>query len=205
MHIDLEQLEFHLKKRLDFPYVWGRKQSDLWDKQTSFVYHTRSFSDLEKEIQPLSKNLQNYALNRWLNFWSAKAVEQIFVMNEKVKPHINEYDKLVDFTIEHIPFDHKTSVFPKGFGKNLTYTLAHRGELIRWFYENQSQEGRKHYKNRIFVVLFAQNGEHWKLKTEISLLKTKIEAYLQNFSVEKLEKITFEKEEILSDIIWIIN
>ncbi|GIZ15093.1 hypothetical protein [Capnocytophaga catalasegens] len=205
MHLNLEQLEIHLKKRLDFPYVWGRKQSDSWDKQTNFVYHIRSFTDLEHRIKFLDEKQQNYALNRWLNFWSAKAVEQIFAMNQRVVPYRNEYDKWIDFTIDNIPFDHKTSVFPNGFGKDLNYARIHKGELIQWFYENQSQQGRKHYKNRIFVVLFAQNGQHWKLKTEINFIKIQIEDYLHHFSVEKLKEITFNQEKILSDIIWIIN
>lgn len=205
--VNLELLEKHLKKRLDYPYIWGKKQSDDWDKQTHFIYSVRSFSDLLKDIEPFSEELKNYALNRWLNFWSAIAVEQIFGEHHQVIPNINQYDKLVDFSIINISFDHKTSIFPKGFGKSLDYALENKKELIVWLYENQSQQGRKHHKNRLFVVLYdTQNIQnHWKIKTEISLLKQKIDEYVVNFSSDNLVKLNFDREEIFSDIIWVIK
>ena len=204
--IDLEKLELQLKKRLKYPYTWGRKQADDWDKMTNFIYEIRHFSDLEVMISNLSPELKNYALNRWLNFWSAKGIEQIFTSQQNVIANKNEYDKLVDFTINGIPFDHKTSVFPKGFKKDFYYAYQNKRELIQWFYDEQSQQGRKHFKNRLFVVLFDKNSlEHWKLKVEIRFIKQQIEQYITNFSLDKLERFNFENEEILSDVIWIIK
>lgn len=204
--IDLEKLELQLKKRLKYPYTWGRKQADDWDKMTNFIYEIRRFSDLEVMISNLSPELKNYALNRWLNFWSAKGIEQIFTSQQNVVANKNEYDKLVDFTINGIPFDHKTSVFPRGFKKDFNYAYQNKRELIQWFYDEQSQQGRKHLKNRLFVVLFDRNSlEYWKLKVEIRFIKQQIEQYITNFSLNKLEKFNFENEEILSDVIWIIK
>lgn len=204
--IDLEKLELQLKKRLKYPYTWGRKQADDWDKMTNFIYEIRRFSDLEVMISNLSPELKNYALNRWLNFWSAKGIEQIFTSQQNVVANKNEYDKLVDFTINGIPFDHKTSVFPRGFKKDFNYAYQNKRELIQWFYDEQSQQGRKHLKNRLFVVLFDRNSlEYWKLKVEIRFIKQQIEQYITNFSLNKLEKFNFENEEIFSDVIWIIK
>ena len=204
--IDLEKLELQLKKRLKYPYTWGRKQADDWDKMTNFIYEIRRFSDLEVMISNLSPELKIYALNRWLNFWSAKGIEQIFTSQQNVVANKNEYDKLVDFTINGIPFDHKTSVFPRGFKKDFNYAYQNKRELIQWFYDEQSQQGRKHLKNRLFVVLFDRNSlEYWKLKVEIRFIKQQIEQYITNFSLNKLEKFNFENEEILSDVIWIIK
>ena len=123
--IDLQRLERELKKRLAYPYSWGRKQSDSWDRETHFIYEIRLFSQLEERISTLSPELRNYALNRWLNFWSAKGIEQIFTTHPNVVACQNEYDKTVDFYINNIPFDHKTSVFPKGFQKDISYALEH--------------------------------------------------------------------------------
>ena len=53
--IDLEKLELQLKKRLKYPYTWGRKQADDWDKMTNFIYEIRRFSDLEVMISNLSQ------------------------------------------------------------------------------------------------------------------------------------------------------
>lgn len=202
--IDLQRLERELKKRLAYPYSWGRKQSDSWDRETHFIYEIRLFSQLEERISTLSPELRNYALNRWLNFWSAKGIEQIFTTHPNVVACQNEYDKTVDFYINNIPFDHKTSVFPKGFQKDISYALEHKRDLIEWLYKEQSQQGRLHFKNRLFVVLYdKESNEHWKLKAEISLIKQKIDNYIN--CVVPFEKFHFGKDEILSDIIWIIK
>ena len=204
--INLELLENQLKKRLTLPYLWGRKQTDEWDKETKFIYSTRSFSQLQKNICKLHLKLQNYALNRWLNYWSAKAIEQIFSYHEKITPHINKYDKEIDFFIGNIAFDHKTSVFPKGFTKGFDYALQNKRELIIWLYDKQSQEGRKHHKNRIFVVLYDKtNAEHWKLKAEIHLIQKVIDTYVKSFSVSNLEQLSFGQKTIFSNIIWVIK
>ncbi len=203
--IDLNRLQIQLKKRLAFPYNWGRKQADDWDRETNFIYKTRTFSDLQEKVKGFDTELRDYAFNRWLNFWSAKGIEQIFAKNPKVTPNPNERDKLKDFEIQGIPFDHKTSVFPKNFDKSLAYAQQNKRELIEWLYKEQSQQGRRHYKNRIFVVLYNKaNNEHWKLKAEIMLIEKEIERYLVDFSQGKLEKLNFDGEEVYSDIIWII-
>ena len=76
-------IEKELKKRLEFEYSWGRKQVDEFDKLTNFIYKISLFDSLLSEIETKFKNnsqynhLKNYALNRWFNFWSAKAIETI--------------------------------------------------------------------------------------------------------------------------------
>ena len=48
MNHSLTEIEFELKKRLVYPYKWGQKQNDIFDKQTNFIYHTFSFEELLK-------------------------------------------------------------------------------------------------------------------------------------------------------------
>ena len=121
MDAELVNIEKELKKRLAYPYKWGRKQNDEYDKLTNFVYRVSSFEEVLKETKSrFSKdkeheNIANYALNRWYNFWSAQAVEKIFCSLPNVKPALDEKDQLVDFTIDGVTFDHKTSIFPKNF------------------------------------------------------------------------------------------
>ncbi|MFD1094993.1 hypothetical protein [Salegentibacter chungangensis] len=203
--MDLERLERELKKRLDYPYRWGRKQSDSWDRDTNFIYKTYSFRRLLERINNLDPDVRDYALNRWYNYWSAMGAEYIFSSQGRVTPNKNVYDKLVDFTIQRIPFDHKTSVFPRGFEQSIGYAINHKKELIEWLYNNQSQQGRKHLKNRMFIVLYDSSGQHWKMKSEIELIKQSIEGYMTKFSEENLIKIAVNSEVILSDIIWIIK
>lgn len=202
--MDLQRLENALKERWGYPYQWGRKQSNDWDRQTNFIYQTYSVNALLRKSTGFSDALTHYALNRWYNFWSAQGVEAIFCMHDNVKAVKNRYDKLVDFSINNIPFDHKTSVFPRGFGGDVTYAKNNPKELIEWLYRNQSQEGRKHYKNRLFIVLYdGHGGEHWKLKAEIALLRQRINQYIKHFSADSLTVLDFGAGKVYADVLWV--
>lgn len=204
--MNLEKLEIELKKRWQIPYDWkGTKQTNVLDQQTNFIYKINTFDELQKKIQILDNSIQNYALNRWYNFWSAKGVEYIFSTHQKVKPNTNKFDKLIDFKIDEIPFDHKTSVFPKGYSNSIEKAIKNPNSLIEWLYSNQSSESRQHFKNRLFLILFDKNGEHWKLKAEIGLFKKTIENYILNFESKNLMKIKIGEEGVFSDIVWIIK
>ena len=212
MQIDLIQTERELKKRLAYPYKWGRKQNDVFDKLTNFIYRIPSFDEVLKETEKRfskdneHKNIANYALNRWYNFWSAQAVEKIFCSLPNVKPALDEKDRLVDFSIDGVTFDHKTSIFPKNFPYPINEAIKKTDELIRWLYENQSQQQRKHLKNRLFIVLYSSDEEHWKLKAEISWLKERIEKYMVGFNPHFLLKFSLEKDQYtLADVIWAIR
>ena len=212
MQIELKTIESELKKRLSYPYKWGRKQNDYFDNLTNFVYHISNFDEVINEIETKFKNdkehqnISNYALNRWYNFWSAQAVEKIFCSLPNVKPALDEKDRLVDFTINGVKFDHKTSIFPKGFPYNINEAIKKTDELIKWLYKNQSQQQRKHLKNRLFIVLYSSTGEHWKLKSEILWLKERIEKYMIGFNPDYLLKFNLEKDsQTISDVIWAIR
>jgi len=215
--MDLDLIENELKKRLKFQYIWGRKQNNEWDKNTNFIYKILNFETLLETIEKKYKanfsikidrqDFYNYAVNRWYNFWSAMAVEKIFCSSEKVIPQKNSKDRLVDFNICGINFDHKTSIFPKGFPNDINFALNHKEKLITWLYKNQSKQQRMHLENRIFLVLHKSDGKHWKLKAEISWLKNIIEDYLETFSSDKLITLNLKKDNstTLSDVIWVIK
>lgn len=209
---DLIKTEQELKKRWTYPYNWGRKQNDLFDNATNFIYQIDLFDVLLKEIDNRFKDQNtyadyfNYTLNRWYNFWSAQCVEKIFCSLPGVRPALDEKDKLIDFTINGVTFDHKTSVFPKNFPHKIEDAVKNTNELIKWLYKNQSQQKRKHLKNRLFIVLYSQSGEHWKLKAELTWLKERIEKYMSGFNPDYLMKFEFEKgNSTISDIIWAIK
>lgn len=203
--IDLEKLQTALRKRCELPYHWHQKQQNDWDTLTNFIYQCRSFELLQHHIKDWEAKRKDYALNRWLNFWSAKGVEQIFAQHQKVKTYPNEKSKTIDFFIENIPFDHKTTIFPKGFGHSLEQAQAQPQLLIDWLYQNQSQEGRMHWHNRLFLVLYdTKQQEHWKIKAEIDFFQSKIEAYLAHFKSENLPYFYHQERKIYADIIWCI-
>jgi len=210
--MNLLKIESELKKRLLYPYKWGRKQNDYFDKLTNFIYETSEFDKTIKEItgrfktDKENKNISNYALNRWYNFWSARAIEKIFCALPNVKPALDSRDRLVDFTIDGVTFDHKTSIFPKNFPYKIKDAIKKTDELIKWLYKHQSQQQRKHLKNRLFIMLHSSDGEHWKLKAEISWLKERIDKYMKGFNPHYLLKFQFERDHYtLSDVIWAIK
>lgn len=204
-------IELQLKKRWKHPYKWLRKQNNQWDNRTNFIYDTPNWDELQKRIQQISGDhkfdkmqLFNYTINRWYNFWSAMAVEQIFSEVSGVRPVSNRKSREVDFKLFGISFDHKTSVFPKHLKNDLQYAQTNESKLIEWFYKNQSSQNRKHFKNRLFVVVYCKKGDHWKLKAELELLKFEIHNYVSKFSAEQLYSFTFvEGTKTFSDIIWV--
>lgn len=209
--LDLENIEKELKKRHQYAYKWFRKQNDEWDRYTQFIYQTNNWEALIRKISIVSKShvldkhqIFQYAANRWYNFWSAKAVEQIFSEIDGIVPVAEAKDSEKDFYFFGIPFDHKTSVFPKQFQQDFEYAQTHKIELIEWLYKNQSNQQRHHLKNRLFIIVYDKNGEHWKLKAEILLLKKAIHKYVTGFERKQLQSITFaEGQTALSDIIWV--
>ncbi|SRX52648.1 hypothetical protein [Aequorivita sp. CIP111184] len=209
--LNLENIEKELKKRHQYSYNWFRKQNDQWDRYTQFIYKTSNWEVLIKKIATVAEtqdidkqHIFQYAANRWYNFWSAQAVEHIFTNITGIESVVEIKDSEKDFYLFGIPFDHKTSVFPKQFKKTFEYAQNHKTELIEWLYQNQSTQKRHHFKNRLFIVVYAENGEHWKLKAEISLLKKAIEKYVAGFNPEQLHSFIFaEDQTTLSDIIWV--
>jgi hypothetical protein len=187
----LEQIETELQQRvIKYPQTaWGRKQTDAWDQQTNFIYRIHRWDVLSKEISKLDKPLADYVINRWFSFWSAAAVEKIFWALPGVTANINQYDRLVDFSIQGINFDHKTSVFPKKYGYPPAFARQNKAHLIRWLYKHQSRQQRYHDANRLFIILYARDGEHWKLRAEISGLRQVIEEYAIGFDASGHRKV----------------
>lgn len=208
----LKQIETELKKRWAFPYQWGKVQNNQDDALTKIVYDILYFEDVLAELartlhqHPRYPQLFDYALNRWYNFWSAKAIEQIFTQSQWVIPNPDPKDKIKDFELKGIPFDHKSSVFPKAYPHSIEQAIEQPKHLIEWFYQHQSKGQRQHHSNRLFVVFYEVNQAHWKLKAEITWIQTLIEKYLQNFSLDRLKTFQFSQGSLTkADIIWAIG
>ena len=199
-----------LRKRLAYPYQWGGMQTDALDRQTRFIYDLSSGDSVLAMIddlfglRPNYTDLLNYALNRWYNFWSSQVVESIFCELPGVVP-APKYDRRVDFSINGIPFDHKTTVFPKGYPGDLDSALQAPHSLVHWLYTNQSQQQRCHWHNRLFLVLHAEDGEHWRLKADTGLLATAIEEYMEDFSTADLIPCEMGSSKAMAGLIWVVQ
>lgn len=211
--LELENIEIELKKRWNLPYAWGRKQNDVWDKHSNFIYEIKDWDLLKERISRVSiiekidsQEFLNYAGNRWYNFNSAMAVEKIFKGINGIVPAQNPKNRLVDFKFFGIDFDHKTSIFPSKFKGDLKYAGQHPEKLIEWLYRNQSSQQRQHFSNRLFLVVYARDGAHWKLKAELVWLKNIIEKYSAAFEPSQLKSFVFSPgKTTYSDIIWAIK
>ena len=202
-------IETDLKKRTRFKQIWNRKQTNAYDDLTKFIYSTKSFDEVLTEIKsrfathPDIKDIGNYAVNRWFNFWSAQAVEEMFVHHPRVNPHVAK-DRLCDFFVDGVPFDLKTTVFPKRSPFNLEYAKRNPHKLALWFYEHQSGERRQHYANRLFIVLHRESNPEisWTWKAELTWLQSLIKNYLDNFDAARLMALQFREHNFKTDIIW---
>lgn len=211
MEPTLDFIATQLQQRIPYRYKWGRKQNDIWDGYSSFIYNTLLWEDLVEKMRETALRLHldkgelfDYAANRWYNYWSAVAVEKIFAESVKVQPVKNIRDNEKDFYINNIPFDHKTSVFPQGFERDISYAKKNEAALIQWFYNNQSTQKRFHLKNRLFIVVYHKNGAHWKIKSEIVTLKNAIQSFLNGFNEQALHRIKLrDNATVLSAIIWV--
>ncbi|MCK7522579.1 MAG: hypothetical protein MZV64_35295 [Ignavibacteriales bacterium] len=146
------------------------KTTALINKPTLFIIHFY-LKNLLKEIDKRFKSEKdfdlyfNYTINRWYNFWSAQAVENIFCSLPNVKPALDSKDRLVDFTINGVSFDHKTSIFPKNFPYKIDEAIKKTDELIKWLYKNQSQAAKKTFKEQI---IYCSLFKRWRtLEVEI--------------------------------------
>lgn len=208
--MNLIELEFELKKRFNYPYAWGQKQNDFMDELTDFIYKISNFNELIKYFSGRKHEFENpdsvfhYMLNRWYNFWSAKAVEYMFSLSHLVKPAENVYDKNVDFFISGIPFDLKTSIFPRNYPSGYSAEI-NKNDMIRWLYQNQSSERRQHFHNRLFIILHKKDGNHWMLKADLHWLNFFVKNYLKNFDTNKLTRFRYNSQVIISDLIWAVN
>jgi len=176
-------------------YLWPKKQDDSWDKLSKFVYGIQDYSKIIKNIKGikekynLNQEFENYVVCRWYNFWTSRVIEEyIFGEHKKVIPEENRFHKFIDFYIDKTNFDLKCSVFPKQFYPTkpdvVDFAINNPDELITWLYLQQSQQGRWHIANRLFIVFINLNNldESWRLKKQFSKLKFLVNLYLDNFN-----------------------
>ena len=154
-------------------------QNNEKDKETGFIYKVKTLEDCLKEIDKRQVN-KEYALHRWYNYMTSIQSEYIFcefgAVHEK-----NIYSHDVDIYINNIPFDVKLTVYPKKLSSRPFDLSTRKGknEMIKWYYENQSQQGRKQLINRLYVVCDAKdNDECMRMKSDFTLMRKAIKEYM---------------------------
>jgi len=189
--------EQEIKRALDYVGERWQKQNDELDNLTKFVYDIDNLDFIITICKKKEIDL-NYALHRWYNFQCAEYHESLFCKNGAVKEQDGRH-KTIDFYINNVPFDLKTSVYPKKFKPNTDLSKRkNKNELIVWFYRNQSRESRQHFDNRLFLVCEDLAG-----KSNFDLIEEKIKAFINFSNKNGFNQIEINNRLIFSDIIWV--
>ena len=174
------------------------------DKQLfTKIHNISSISELENVIITMEEMLKKKIYWTYYNTQTTRIIEDIFSIHSNVIPTLVDI-KGVDFFIDDLPIDLKITRLPKGFDENFD-----KGELIKWFYENQSEQ-RFGAENRLFLVLNDRNNPEntdWLKITHYNDIKDIINRYLDDFTSEQMEDISFSfagrMYNVKSDLIFI--
>ena len=166
---------------------WGRVQGDEWDRASRFIYSIRTLNALRRETKRVAAELElplrafgNYVIRRWYNFHTHQAALDLILAHPRTRPEPDPFHHTIDFYLGEKGFDLKLTRLPQGFGHNLAYARAHPNQLARWLYVNQSQQGRFHVANRLFLLLHdaIDPAQTWKLRRDFERLKQAIHTFL---------------------------
>lgn len=185
------KLENDLKQTMSIISANWKRQNNYRDKATDFIYKTATLEECLFEIEKTGTD-KEYALHRWYNFKTSIQCEYIFCEFGAVHEQ-DRFNHDVDIYIENIPFDVKLTVYPAKLAHR-PYDLSTRegkNGLIRWYYENQSQQGRKQLLNRLYVVCDGANShENMVMKSNFDLMRKRISAYMQGIQREGINEIS---------------
>lgn len=184
------------------------KQNNYDDGRTRFIYEVENVDEIIRRCQG-DEMLFQYALHRWYNYKTSKHCEDLFCLEGATRVK-NQKDREVDIYIRGIPFDVKLTVYSNKFSfyPSPLNTRELKDAMCRWLYENQSQEQRKHLKNRIFIVCYGENKlDSFRLKMDFTQIREKIKQYLIYFQENEFNQITVldsgKEFSVRTDVIYI--
>lgn len=204
----MANLEEELKKALQYINADWKMQNNYNDYRSNFIYQVETVEDCIREANNNWVSV-DYALHRWYNYKTSDCCEKIFVENGAIKEE-DLKNKEIDIYINGESFDIKVTVYPQKLSTH-PYDLKTRSgknAMIRWLYEHQSQQQRKHLKNRLFIVCDGKTPyESLCLKSDFDQIRKKVEAYMnvvQKDGFNELEIIDGRNTyKVKSDIIYI--
>jgi hypothetical protein len=189
----IDSLEHDLERVVEMLSGAWITQNNEMDKKTNFIYQMGSLDACLKEIERTGTD-QNYALHRWYNAKTSIACEYIFCEFGAVHDR-DPYNHDTDIYINKVPFDVKLTVYPQKLKDRRfdLHTRAGKDEMIRWFYENQSQGNRKQLLNRLYVVCDGKsNRENLRMKSNFPLMRERIGEFMKDASVHGVQNITMD-------------
>lgn len=186
----MNQLEKDLANCLKLINPNWKMQNNYFDNKTNFIYQCKSLKECLNKISQLKLD-KEYTLHRWYNYMTSVACEYIFCDYGAVHDN-NIYNHDIDIYINGIPYDVKLTVYPAKLANHPFNLKTREGKnnMIKWYYENQSQQSRKQMLNRIYVVCDASSqSECLKMKSDFPLLRQKIQLFMINALSNGVNKI----------------
>lgn len=202
------QLEEDLIRCADLISADWSMQNNYQDCRTNFIYRVSTLDECLERIR-LTGVDKDYALHRWYNYMISIKCEHIFCEFGAV--HDDDiYNHDVDIYINGIPFDVKVTIYPAKLSDR-PYNLRTRqgkNKMIEWYYANQSQQARKQLLNRLYIVCDGANAyECLKMKSDFTLLRQKIKAFMESALTNGVNSITITDNgrtyKLQSEIIYI--
>lgn len=166
---------------------WPRKQTDGWDHVSRFIYRIEDLDRLREmtkqaawqhELSP--RDFGSYVIHRWYNFHTHQVTLEIILSHPRTRPEEDPFHHTIDFYLDGKGFDLKLTRLPHGFDGDIDEARSCSEALARWLYVNQSQQGRFHAANRLFVVLHdaLTPARTWELRRDFVQLEAVIGAFL---------------------------
>ncbi len=204
----MNNIEKELQLALDYIEPYWKMQSDYQDYKSSFIYNAQSLDEVISRSSEYGIDVK-YAIHRWYNYHTSIRCEYIFTEFGAVKEK-NRKNRGVDIYINGVPFDVKLTVYPMAL-KDHPFNLRKRegkNKMIEWFYIHQSQEGRMHMLNRLFIVCDGKTQkESLALKSNFQCIREKTGNYMAVVNEKGFNSLTIYKDNneynVKSDIIYI--
>ena len=166
---------------------------------------TNSYIKLQTEVDDiLVKQLKNYVLWQWYNQKCSDMVENLILTQSAIIQTPRKI-KYIDFFVEDgetiFPFDLKLTIFPKGFIKDEKIANAaeyirdkkNHTKLLEWLYTEQNPRlFSNNYRYFIILLDTAAPDQSYKLKCDLELIQTSVDAYFTQFSSSDIHNITYE-------------
>lgn len=203
-----EELKAELRKALEHIDPHWKIQDDENDEKSKFIYDAETYDEVVSKARENGCDV-NYALCRWYNYKTSKECERIFA-EHGATPEKNEKHHSIDFYLCNEHFDLKVTVYPASLPDH-SYDLTTRigkNAMIYWYYKHQSQGGRKHFANRLFIVCDGADAyENLKLKMDFEQIEEGIKAYVDGVNAKGFNSLYIadggETHHVKSDIIYI--
>lgn len=208
------------------PKKWGYKQSNDLDKfdDEMIFFKIYSFDLLKEKCDYLLKtnpdfteSIRDYYYHRWFTRMISIKDEHHFSSIPNVVHNPIDDDKNWDIEFYLNPelrFDIKSGKMPENYLSNIEYALKNPNEVCYFQYDNQSNERRLGYQNRLFIIhhSYRTPNDDFNVRLNFDIKEIAFQEYVKRLENKNyklfdihLEPFNQPEKNLKSDIIWIFE